>query len=238
MSNCTEPIRGNKEITDPYYRYQMATMSVKKERTRICIQNLDQIAKDLKLPCKDVLVTYIGKKVSAQLKVEKVEKVEQSQSHLQERVTMPGNMDCDSVKQSIYPFIDAFVLCPRCTLPELSYAGNGTKTDVMISCAACGYKGDIKGDKMNQSTLKKFASILLEPNVSEHNVSEPNVSEPNVSEPNVLEEPMVSGKKKNKDKNKNKKKNKDGKPHPDFVNMLDQLMEEDMRERKEMNDFN
>jgi translation initiation factor 5 len=154
LLKMTEPIRGIEPINDPTYRYQMTPMDVKKERTKVSISNLDQIARDLKLPSKDVLVTYIGKKLSAKTKVDKV----RSKSGAHDRVILAGNMDPRTIADTIYPFIDAFVLCPTCRLPELDYSVK--KSALRAKCSACGFRGNLEGDKSGQSTLKKFVQIL------------------------------------------------------------------------------
>lgn len=202
-----EPIRGTEPINDPYYRYQMTIMDVRKEKTKICITNLDQIAKDLKLPNKDVLVTYIGKKVSAKLRVEKMGK---SGSH--DRVTMPGNMDLNLVRESIYPFIQTFVLCPTCRLPELSYS-IGSKSTLKGTCAACSFYGTLQADKTGDSTQKRFIMILSD---------------------------LKKNKKKTKEKN-NQNLDENSNENPDMKsdhdNPLDMLMQDEMREQSMINNF-
>ena len=152
----TEPIRGIEEIDDPYHRYQMSQMDVIKERTKVCITNLDAIANELKIPNKDLLISYINKSVSANFKPEKGKTKSKSQG----RVSALGNIDCDRVRESIYGFIEYFVLCPGCRLPELSYRAK--KNDVGIKCAACGHRGILRVDKTGQSTLKRMSAMIIE----------------------------------------------------------------------------
>jgi translation initiation factor 5 len=150
----TEPIRGDDEIIDPSYRYQMAPMDVIKERTKICITNLDQVARDLRLPNKDPIVAYIGKRLSVKTKIDLVK----TRGESCDRVILAGNMDIQVISETIYPFIEAFVLCPTCKLPELQYS---TKKNALYGkCSACSFRGEIKGDKHGSTTVKKFIQIL------------------------------------------------------------------------------
>lgn len=150
----TEPIRGLDDINDPSYRYQMIPMNVIKERTKICITNLDQVARDLRLPNKNPIVAYIGKRLSVKTKVEQVK----TKGELCDRVILAGNMSIQVIEETIYPFIETFVLCPTCRLPELKYLVK--KNDLYGKCSACSFRGEIQGDKHGISTVKKFIQIL------------------------------------------------------------------------------
>lgn len=150
----TEPIRGLTEINDPTYRYNMETMEVVKERTKICITNIDQIARDLRLPNKEPLVVYIGKRLSAKTKVEQVK----TRGETCDRVILANNMNLNTIRQTIYPFIEVFVLCPTCRLPELKYSIK--KSSLYGECMACPFYGEIEGDKYGNATIKKFNQIL------------------------------------------------------------------------------
>jgi translation initiation factor 2 beta subunit (eIF-2beta)/eIF-5 len=152
----TEPIRGLTPITDPYYRYQMSKMDVRKERTKVSITNIEKVTKDLKVPSSDVIITYIGKKMSAKPKVEK--------SGKSTRVIFALNTDPSVIEQTIYHFIEAFVLCPVCKLPELTYSTNANtkKPNLTISCNACGHNSVLKADKNTESTIRKFVQVLTD----------------------------------------------------------------------------
>ena len=118
----TEPIRGLYPINDPMYRYQMSPINIVKERTKICITNLDQIAYELKLFNKEPIIAFINKRLSTKTKIVKG----YSRGKPYDRVILGLNMDTQSVRESIYLFIEAFILCPRCRLPELSYQSKKT----------------------------------------------------------------------------------------------------------------
>lgn len=230
--NKMEPIRGIDPINDPSYRYQMISMDVIKEKTKICITNLDQISRDLKLPSKDVLVTYIGKKVSAKLKVEKVGKI--GKNNLCDRVTMPGNMSLVLVRESIYPFIESFVLCPTCRLPELSYRCK--KSDLRIDCAACGFKGLLVVDKTGESTLKKFVFVLEE--LTKNNKK--NKKNKKENDDNKDKNDKDKDNKDNKDKNDKNDKDKNDKEREldnSCSNQLDMMLENESKEQNKIDNF-
>ena len=221
----TEPIRGGEPIDDPSYRYQMNVMDVIKEKTKICITNLDQVARDLKLPCKDVLVTYIGKRVSAKLKVEKVSKSKsKSVSSLCDRVTILGNMNPITVRESIYPFIESFVLCPTCRLPELSYGSK--KSDLKVDCAACGYRGSLTVDKIGESTSKKFVSVIGELTNNSKNTKKNKKNKKSKDDKNQKDDKIQKN-----DNNKGQELEKSS------SNPLDIMIENESKEQSEINNF-
>lgn len=146
MTSQKEPIRGTVKIDDPFYRYQMSTMNIQKERTQYCIDNLDKIASELKISSKDPIVTYIGKYVSSKINRDG------------KRITMSKHVDLKLLKESIYHFIHEFILCPKCKQPELSH--HVAKKQLVYKCAACGSHGKINPTDKGQSALKKFIIVL------------------------------------------------------------------------------
>lgn len=209
----TEPIRGITPINDPHYRYQMKKMIVKKERTKVTITNIEQVSKDLKIPSSDILVTYIGKKMSAKPKVEKV-------GDRCDRVSFACNTDPSIVEQTIYNFIETFVLCPTCKLPELAYDLDKTQTKLFITCNACGHRGLLETDKISDSTSKKIIQVLKDDLDEEdnHNTDDNNNTNDNRTD--------------NNNKNKNKQKKKRG-----LVNPLDMLLEQEEQDKNRMSNF-
>jgi len=206
----TEPIRGLDEINDPSYRYQMVPMNVIKERTKICITNLDQIARDLRLPNKDPIVTYIGKRLSVKTKVDQVK----TKGESCDRVILAGNMDIRTISESIYPFIEAFVLCPTCKLPELKYSVK--RNSLCGKCSACSFRGDIRGDKHGSTTVRKFIQILGGQNRKGKRAS------------------------KDRDKNRDKKTSSatdDDEPEGQGLSRLDILLEKEEQEQRMINGF-
>ena len=73
------------------------------------------------------------------------------------QVVISNKTDINLIKNSIYQFIDTFILCKVCSLPELSYSikNNNLHTD----CSACGNSATILTDKY-KSTVKKFINCL------------------------------------------------------------------------------
>ena len=100
-----------------FLRYQMTHMNIKKERTKICITNLDQISRELKLPNKDPIIAYISKRLSIKIKVNKIN-IHGENGDL---VILSGNIDIQTIRDTLYRFIEVFVLCSKCKLPELEY---------------------------------------------------------------------------------------------------------------------
>lgn len=202
----TEPIRGLDAINDPSYRYQMIPMNVVKERTKICITNLDQVARDLRLPNKNPIVAYIGKKLSVKTKVEQVK----TKGDSCDRVILAGNMSVQTIGETIYPFIETFVLCPTCRLPELKYLV--IKNGLYGKCSACSFKGEIQGDKHGITTVKKFVQILID-DMREKKSNKTNKNKGDKSEVSVSDEPRQT------------------------KNRLDILLEQEEKEKGDINCF-
>ena len=61
-----------------------------------------------------------------------------------------GAHEVDTLQQHIHDFIDMFILCPQCNLPETNFTGKADK-ELHRSCKACGYKSKLEcTEKCNQ----------------------------------------------------------------------------------------
>ena len=154
----TEPIRGLYPIIDPMYRYQMTPINIVKERTKICITNLDQIAHELRLFNKEPIIAFINKRLSTKTKIVKGN----IKGKPYDRVILGLNIDIQSIRESIYLFIETFILCPICRLPELSYQSK--KPNLLAICCACSFRGEMKpyNNTSNRANNKHHLDIMLE----------------------------------------------------------------------------
>eukprot|EP00954_Amorphochlora_amoebiformis_P028385 1391572-Amorphochlora_amoeboformis.AAC.1 len=141
--------------TDVSYRYKMPKLKAKIEGRgngiRTIVPNMVDVAKALNVPpeCKSTaepslpsgpLITcvliidptkFFGVELGAQSKYD-------SKS---ERASVNGAHGAPDLQKILTKFIQMFILCPRCELPEIKW--NVTKTALKIDCAACGYNGQI-----------------------------------------------------------------------------------------------
>ncbi|GAB5363138.1 hypothetical protein AAMO2058_000857700 [Amorphochlora amoebiformis] len=120
--------------TDVSYRYKMPKLKAKIEGRgngiRTIVPNMVDVAKALNVP-PEYPTKFFGVELGAQSKYD-------SKS---ERASVNGAHGAPDLQKILTKFIQMFILCPRCELPEIKW--NVTKTALKIDCAACGYNGQI-----------------------------------------------------------------------------------------------
>jgi len=120
------------DSSDASYRYKMPKLVTKVEGRgngiKTVIVNMVDIAKALHVepayPTK-----YFGIELGAQSKF----------NATTERAIVNGCHNQPDVAKMLEKFIDTFVLCPTCRLPEIKM--NVKKSSIKIDCAACGHNG-------------------------------------------------------------------------------------------------
>lgn len=138
-----EPIRGKVEIIDPSYRYKMHKLNLQKEATKTCIVNLDEIASDINIPDSNLIITFIKKKLSIAIVKDKTN-----------RVIISNDVESKNILNALYDFIEYFVLCKKCRLPELDYKYD--KKHLEVYCKSCGHVDNITSDKNTDSVIKQM----------------------------------------------------------------------------------
>lgn len=121
-------IRGLTEIVDPFYRYQMEMVSMASQGTKIAFLNIDVICISIdRTPSQLIkfMKKYFGTSFEYKNKVAYTTK----------------NLSIDDIQNSIYQFIEQYVLCKGCKNPETIYF-QSKKNDYM-TCKACSHKTDI-----------------------------------------------------------------------------------------------
>ena len=112
-------------IEDPTYRYKMPRMVVKQESrlngVKTNLFNIDDIAKALRVPAE-----YLMKFMCAELATSK-----------EKSSILKGSHSTDSLVRMLDKFIEKFLLCSKCKLPETSFEDN--KKKLQSKCRACGF---------------------------------------------------------------------------------------------------
>lgn len=137
-----EPIRGKTPIVDPSYRYMMEKLVFQKERTKTCITNLQKITESLKIPFHTLITIFFKKRLSISI-VERDDKV-----------IITNEVDTKTIQNALYEFIEYFILCKKCKLPELTYVLD--KKNVCGSCRSC---GNLEVLELNQNTEKVIKAL-------------------------------------------------------------------------------
>lgn len=141
-------ISGTRVREDPHYRYTMPSLSIRHEGRgngqKTVIVNLKDVSDALDRPL-EILVKYFGIELNSQSRHE-------SES---DRVIINGNHTVANLQTVVNTFIDMYVLCPNCSLPETDM---GLRKEVIRhKCRSCGAKEQVPGDhKLNKYILKLY----------------------------------------------------------------------------------
>ena len=117
---------------DATYRYKMPRLRIKIEGSgngiKTVIPNMSDVAKALK--CSPAYPTkFFGVELGAQSNYDKAT----------DRAVVNGAFTAKDLSGLLTKFIDIFVLCPNCRLPEITLK---VKRDIIkVECAACGHNG-------------------------------------------------------------------------------------------------
>lgn len=141
-----EPIRGKTEIIDQSHRYNMRKIIIKREKTKTAITNLNDIASDLKIPDPNLIVLFIKNKLSISI------------TFKNDRAILSNDIEEINIKNALYDFIEYFVLCKKCTHPELTYFLENKK--LCSKCTSCGALNFIESNDSTDKVIKHFETIL------------------------------------------------------------------------------
>ncbi len=124
---------------DPFYRYKRPKFELQTFNKKIWILNIQKIAKSLNREPK-LLEKYLGKCCSTSTKIIK-----------QKTLEINAVFDTPKLDTFLQIFIDRYVLCPSCDIPETSLSKKNNKIE--FDCCACGHT--------NQLDMKyKFDSLI------------------------------------------------------------------------------
>ena len=124
-----------RDQTDRSYRYKMPDMITKIEGRgngiKTVIVNMDDVARALH--CPNIYPTkFFGIELGAQSKYDKKT----------DRAIVNGKHDKSTLTELLNKFIEQFVLCPTCKLPEINM--DVKKSGIKIDCRACGHNSQLK----------------------------------------------------------------------------------------------
>jgi len=122
---------------DPQYRYKMPRLVSKKEGrgngSKTCIVNMGDVARALKRPPQ-----YTTKWFGNELGAQSTYTCKEGEG---ERAIVNGHHDTHIFQELLDKFIEKYVLCPNCHLPEIPLLVK--KGTIMAKCMACGWSGDL-----------------------------------------------------------------------------------------------
>lgn len=128
-------IQGYEDNNDPFYRYQMPLPILTLVKKKTQITNLEDLAKSLDRPT-NMIMEFFKLLFSCSVK----------NNNINKKVTQEDVLD------GLRIFIEHYVLCPQCKLPETNL--NGKK----IACICCSYSGPLI--KSKHKIASKFQKKL------------------------------------------------------------------------------
>lgn len=124
--NTCQMINIPRTVNDQFYRYQMPEINITHERgVKTTFNNLQKIAKSLKC-----LPIHISKYFEYHIGVQCVSK--------NDTYCFNGIHDRQLLSKHLDTFIERFILCQKCRLPEIRISK--TLTKIKKTCNACGDK--------------------------------------------------------------------------------------------------
>lgn len=122
----------NKKFADDqYYRYKMPSILIKKEGNKTILINLLEIINSLKTK-KEYLIKFLSEDLGTNI------------CEKNKCITLNGLFEKTIIQESIYNFIENFIICKSCSNPETElYVKN---TILKCRCRACGKKFEIQNN--------------------------------------------------------------------------------------------
>ena len=133
---------------DPFYRYKMEKVNITNKGCGngllTVINNLDNISKSINTP-PEILSKYIATSVGS--------------NYNEKKKTINGCHTQDKIQEAIYNYINDFVICNNCNIPELNFT---LSSNILESkCSACGSINKIKNNnKINQKIVDLILKYL------------------------------------------------------------------------------
>lgn len=132
---------------DPFFRYKMPQIQTKVEgqgkMIKTIISNIDQLSNSLKRP-QDVILKYLGfsRNVACNLKLNFIS----------------GSHSIQDLGKQLSNFVDTFVLCANCGLPEANIVVTPKK--LMLRCGSCGHNGPVTFGQADTAGSKTYDYIV------------------------------------------------------------------------------
>lgn len=119
----------NGDSNDPFYRYKMPLLiSRQAGRGNGCytiLENLPEVTKALNTPA-TIVFKFMGSVLGS--------------NTTESKWSITGHYKSEELIDILYQYINSFVMCPNCNIPELMPSKEGKKknTKLNLTCSACG----------------------------------------------------------------------------------------------------
>jgi len=118
-------IQGLTDIDDPFYRYTMTKLNVTRQKNKTIIDNLETVSKDIERDPEHI-TKYFKKKFSV------------SMNYKDSLLTTTANLTYHDFESALREYIQSYVLCERCNLPETNIVDN------VLVCRCCSHETRLK----------------------------------------------------------------------------------------------
>lgn len=118
-------IQGLTDIDDPFYRYTMTRLNVVRQKNKTLIDNLVIVSKDLERDPEHI-AKFFKKKFSV------------SMNYKDNQLMTTANLTSQDFETALREYIQLFVLCERCNLPETNLVDN------VLVCRCCSHETKLK----------------------------------------------------------------------------------------------
>lgn len=129
--------------SDPFYRYQMSQINLKHETNFTLITNIEVIANELKRDVNSIM-KFLGSSFGTQSKFDKKRNCG----------SLQGPFTIEKIQSELQKYINEFVLCLQCGLPETTFEKKQKK--LYSKCSACGKLSLVVG---NQKVIQLLINL-------------------------------------------------------------------------------
>jgi translation initiation factor 5 len=140
---------------DPFYRYKMdelyLTQGGNGNGVFTIINNIESISKSINTPS-EILIKYIAYYLGS--------------SYNEKKKSFTGHHDFEVLKNGLFQYINSFVICKSCGIPELFYSldKKNKKSNLECKCSACGQIQELKFDNKIDNKCLDLISKFLDKN--------------------------------------------------------------------------
>lgn len=142
-------IQGLTNISDPFYRYKRERLNVVTARALMAITNMDSVASDLGRTS-EMIIEFFKNRFGSSFK------------YKQKKLEYSAKIMSDDLEKALDEFIEFFVICEFCRLPETNMIIDNKKNTIDFDCRSCGKCSKINpiNVQVKQHIKKTCQSIL------------------------------------------------------------------------------
>jgi translation initiation factor 2 beta subunit (eIF-2beta)/eIF-5 len=119
-------IRGNNDVSDPFYRYKMDQVEITKQGVKFAFVNIDTICLSLSRD-PNHMVSFLKKHFGSAFEYKN-----------NTATTTKKDLTKNELQTAVFKYIEENVLCKKCKNPETEYVKERKK--ILLCCKACSHR--------------------------------------------------------------------------------------------------